>query len=190
MKLAPEALLAVPVDAYDRIAMGEGRVLACMVMVGERTWSPLERRVRRLAVLVPVFAVAAAVFGMLPDGIDVYRYSWNRGYTFSHTARAGGWSLVVWAVLQVLASKSLRRMTTRKSARRWFAFSLVVYTGTVIAWFIENCAFETGVVRWPAHMTAACAGSACVLVFIVLPLVWLASDHVRPSDAPTARVVT
>lgn len=160
-------------------------------MAAEQTASsPLERRLQRLAVLIPAFAIAAAIFGMLPNGVAVYCHSWKHDTdTFDHLTHAGGWTLVVWALLQVLAARPLRTMNSRRKAVQWFVVSLLVYASAAIVWFVENVTFETQVMRWPAELTAACAGSACVLVFIVLPAVLLASGAERPSDAPSARVV-
>jgi len=152
--------------------------------------SSLERRLRRLAVIVPLFAIAAAAFGMLPDGVDVYHYSYKHGTsTFDHTTRAGGWAVVAWAVLQAIACKWVHGAPSRFAGVMWLVCSLLIYVVCAIAWFFEMFTLAPETMEWPAHATAVCAGAAAVLVFVGLPIILLASARARSSDAPRARVV-
>ncbi|HTR51133.1 MAG TPA: hypothetical protein VMJ10_10540 [Kofleriaceae bacterium] len=151
-------------------------------------WSPLERRVRRIARLVQVFALAAAVFGMLPGGVDVFHHSFKHDTdTFSHTMRAGGWSVVGWAITQVLAGTWVRDAPSAKAGIRWLAASIVIYVISVLCWLFETFTLSPVQLEWPAHATAACASAATLLVFVALPVVLLTADR---STVPRARVVS
>jgi hypothetical protein len=147
----------------------------------------LEQRLRRLATIVVVLAVAAAVFGMLPNGLEVRHLSFKREtITYDGTIRAGGWSLVGWALFQVLLARTLRREPTRSAARLWIGISIAVDIAAAIAWLIENFTLADETLRWPAHLTGVCVGSVCVLVFVGLPIVLLTTRKAQPAVVPTA----
>ena len=152
--------------------------------------TPLQRRLRRLAVLVPALAVAAAVFGMLPDGVDVFHHSWKHDTdTYVGTTHAGGWALVGWAIVVLVAARFVHRDPTRVAGVRWIVVTVIIDVLACVAWAIENFTLEPETARWPGHVTAVCTGASSLLVFVVVPVVLIASKRTAPSDAVTARVV-
>jgi hypothetical protein len=147
--------------------------------------SPLAQRVRRIAVVVAVLAIAAAAFGMWPDSVEVHYHI--SGAT--ELMRAGGWSVVVWAVVQGLVAKLVYSDPTRRAAAAWIAGSVVIDLAGLIAWLVENFRVDARVSYGPAQLTGACASATAILVFAVLPILLVASDRTEPPDAPRARVV-
>ena len=150
--------------------------------------SPLAQRIRRLAVVVAVLAIAAAVFGMLPGTIVVHYHTHDERYA-SEAMHAGGWSLVIWAAFQAAVAKVVHRDATRSAAGVWIAGSVVIDIAGLIAWLIENFRVGASAMSWAAQLTGACVSATAILVFVVLPIVMLVSDRTEPSDAPSARVV-
>ncbi len=154
-----------------------------------REWSPIERRLRRLAVLIPLFALSAAGFGMVPDGLELWSHSFKHSEdNWDGTMRAGGWALVAWGLLIVWASWSVRRRPSRARGVEWIAQLVAIYVVGGIAWLVENFRLERQVPRWPGHVTAFATGTATVLALVVLPIVLFASRGERPPDIPSARV--
>jgi hypothetical protein len=151
--------------------------------------SNLERRLRRLAVLVPMLAVAGAVFGFLPRGVVLVEHSFKSDAVIgTHMTHAGGYSVATWAVLHCFTAATVRAAPTRNSGWGWFAASLLFAFGGGIAWFVESFTLSSVVPLWPAHVTMVCVGSALVLVTFVLPVILVVSKSEAP--APEARVVT
>jgi hypothetical protein len=147
--------------------------------------SPLAQRVRRIAVVVAVLAIAAAAFGMWPDAIEVHYHHADE----IELMRAGGWSLVVWAVVQSLVAKLVYSDPTRRAAAAWIAGSVAIDIAGLTGWLVENFRIGARVSYWPAQLTGACASATAILVFAVLPILLVASDRTEPPDAPRARVV-
>jgi hypothetical protein len=153
--------------------------------------SNLERRLRRLALLVPMFAAIGAVFGMIPRGLGIEVHSWGNKVPFmsDRTMNAGGWSLVAWAAVQLLIAASVRANPTRKVGWWWFGGSIVLCAGGGVAWYAEHFVmWDRHVPNWPGHVTALCGGAAVVLVLVALPSVLLVTERTPPAT-PTARVV-
>ncbi len=154
-----------------------------------RAWSPLERRLRRLALLIALLAIAAAVFGMFPDGVDLWKHSFKHDEEIADgTMRAGGWSLVAWAAAQVWAAWSTRTRPGRSQGVFWLAAMVAIDIAGGIAWLVENFRMDHEIARWPGHVTWVCVGTASVLALVVLPIVLLVSRGEPPSEVPTARV--
>ena len=149
-------------------------------------WTPAQRRVRTIATLACLLAPAAAVFGMWPGGVDLY--SWKDRHIGS--AHAGGWSLVIWALLQLWVATFVRSHPSRRHGGTLFIASLGFAVVCAIAWIIEQL-FTTGlasaVERWPAHLTAVAVGSCMLLELIVLPIVLVFSRE--PAPLPESHVV-
>jgi hypothetical protein len=137
--------------------------------------------------LVAILAVAAAVFGMFPNGIDLGVYS-SPSWMHVH---AGGWSLVVWALAQVLAARWVRARAQpdRSTGVGWLVAIIMIDVSCGAAWLLENFRLDPWVLKWPAHVTAACVGAASVLVFVALPIVLVVSDGSTPPALPKARAV-
>ncbi len=154
-----------------------------------RAWSPLERRLRRLALLIALLALAAAVLGMFPDGLELWKHSFKHDEdSWDGTMRAGGWSLVGWAVLQVWAAWSVRARPSRSRGIQWLAQLVAIDFAGGIAWLVENLRWDHQVARWPGEITGTCVGTASVLALVVLPIVLFASRGEPPSQLPSARV--
>lgn len=149
--------------------------------------SPLARRLRRLAVVVAALAAAAAVFGLVPDGMDLYEH---RTKLLEATTCAGGWPVVVWAFLQVVSTRPVYGEPTRALALVWIVWSLLLDLGGTFAWVVGKANLMHAEARWPGHMMGYCALATAVLVFVVVPIVLLVSSRQAPSDAPDARVVS
>jgi hypothetical protein len=151
-------------------------------------WTPLQRRLRRLAVLTSVFALAAAAFGVLPNGLEVTRSSAQPpGQVLTHGS-AGGWTLALWAVVQVLLARRVWLRPGQRQGMRWVAQALALDFFGGFLWFVENITFDHWTARWPANLTAASVGSATVLVFAAIPVVLFADDDPTPG-VPPARIV-
>ena len=156
------------------------------------TASPLERRVRRLIGLVMLLAVLAAVFGILPNGADLLDHSFKHDTDTwtGRTTSAGGWSLAGWAVVLLFAGSWAREQPSRGSGIAWIIASVVIDIAAGVAWVMEHFTLDTWRLRWPGHLTAACAGSTLVLVFVALPIVLVTSSQKPPAPVPSARVVS
>lgn len=153
-------------------------------------WSPLARRLRRLAEVVAVLAVAAAVFGLVPNGMDVYSHGLDRhSQMWVGSMHAGGWAVAAWAILQVVSAKPVHGEPTRSLAVVWIVWSFFLDAGGVIAWVFGEANLMHTVPRWPGHIMGYCALATAVLVFAVVPIVLLVSSRDVPSDSASARVV-
>jgi hypothetical protein len=151
-------------------------------------WTPLQRRLRRLALLSSAFAVADAAFGMLPNGLEVTHSSVNPpGQVLAHGS-TGGWTLAMWALVQVWLACRLWLRPGQRQGMRWVAQALAVDFFGGFLWFIENVTFDHWTARWPADITAGWVGSATVLVFAAIPVVLFADDDPTP-EVPPARIV-
>ena len=141
----------------------------------------LERGLRRLALLVPLFAIAAAVMGFVPRGIAL-------GHSGT-TTFAGGYSVAGWALFQAFAAASVRATPTVRRGWTWFAGSVIFGGGGAVAWFVEHFTLSSESALWPAHVVMVCTGTAAALTTFALPAVLLFSER-EPPPAPEARVVS
>jgi hypothetical protein len=165
--------------------------------VNDELPSPLERRLRRLAVVVPALAVVATVSGCVPDTMAKWSVPWGlngREYVPDHVelTYAGGVSLAVWTALHGLLARMVHHHPTRGLAIWWFVTAVIMTPVAFVMWSITEhdiFLFADFAPRGLGHVTFACAGAAVVLVVVVLPIVALASSRTKVSDAPTARVV-
>jgi hypothetical protein len=151
--------------------------------------TPLARRLRRLAQLVPAFAFAAAVFGVVPHGFDIVHVSFkNDSVTQVGTSIAGGYSVAAWAIVQGFATSTVRADPKRSTGWKWFAASVLLAISAFIGWMYERFSlFTDQVPRWPGHAMIVCVGCAVVLTTITLPFVLITSAS-EPPEVPPARV--
>jgi hypothetical protein len=142
-------------------------------------------RTRRIADITCLLAISAAVFGMHPAGILVGTEGWREGADVVTQPRAaGGWSLVFWAVLQVITARLHRDATTRGAIAAWIASSLAIDIFGGMFWVAESFTLSWQTPQWPAHITASCVGAVIVLVVVVLPVVRIASRTVATTLPP------
>jgi hypothetical protein len=145
----------------------------------------LQRHLRRLAELASGFAIAAAAFGMLPDGLEVTRFPAQP----PSQSPAGGWTLAVWALAQVWLARRLWLNPGQRQGTRWVAKSLAIDFIAGVLWLVENVPlFDHLTARWPADLTAGWVGCVAVLVFAAIPVILFADDDPTP-EVPPARVV-
>jgi hypothetical protein len=135
-----------------------------------------------------MFAVAAAAFGMLPDGLEVTRTSVNPpGQVLKHGS-AGGWTLALWAMVQVVLALRVWRSPGQRIGMRWVAQALAIDFIGGFVWFVENITFDHWTARWPAEMTLAWVGSSTVLVCAAILVLLFANDDPTP-EVPPARTI-
>jgi hypothetical protein len=126
--------------------------------------SPLEQRVRRLAVLATTSAALAAVLG-------------------------DSWALVGWAGMLAMSGALVYAWPNGVSGALWLITSIGVCFVGAIAWVQENVPRnDRDMLPLPGSATIMFLGVTTVLVFVALPLVLLFSSRARPSDSPRARV--
>lgn len=147
--------------------------------------TPLETRLRRLAILVPALAIVAAVIGFLPGGIALSGRTFER----DHTTFAGGYSVAAWALFHAFAAASVRAAPNPRRGWTWFFLALFAMFGGGLAWFVEHFTLSSEAPLWPANVVIACVGTALALSTFALPAVLLFSER-EPPLAPEARVVT
>jgi hypothetical protein len=149
---------------------------------------PLERRLRRLALLVPAFAIAGAAFGFVPHGFDIVERSFKNDHIIAQTTSiAGGYSLAVWAALHGFVAATVRAAPKRSTGWKWFVASVLLAICGGVGWLVERFTLADQLPRWPAHAMIACVGCAVVLTTIALPVVLIASANDRP-EVPPARI--
>jgi hypothetical protein len=145
--------------------------------------SQLEQRVRRIAVVVPVLAVAATIFGALPGGLE----HWTDGYIPApvvHATFAGGWSLVAWTLSHAFIAYLVYDKPTQRHALGWFAVSIVTVPVAWIAWSVEHSLLlENYRLAWAGNVTATLVGAAQLLLLVGLPIVAATSERGRPIAA-------
>jgi hypothetical protein len=155
--------------------------------------TPFERRVQRLAVIVSVLAIIAAVLGMIPGGMASITPIGDATGELSLTAPivAGGWTLVAFAVIHGLIARHVYRHPTRANTWRWFGAALVSVPVGVMVWARVEHSFAEQSIDWrqAGEAMGAFMGAVFVLLLLVLPIVALYSDHVRREVAPSARIV-
>jgi hypothetical protein len=158
--------------------------------------SPLELRLRRIAVIVPVLAVVATIVGALPGGLVdspcccVGAPPGCIGETLElPTTVAGGWTLAAWTLLTIVIAWAVYRHPTRRRALLWVGSAPVSLAVGLKLWSFEHDVRHTsfGSSALGDAMTA-CIGAIVVLLLLALPLIAVLSDR-SPPRAASARVL-
>lgn len=146
---------------------------------------------RRLAVLVSLLAIVAAVLGMLPNGIelrpsDVSRYNHFAGP--ASTIHAGGWAVVIWAVGIARLARQLWRWPGRHNGVILLLSAFILTFLCACGWRLEDNTLDRQVLLWPAEQMIAVLALTGALLFIAIPIALFVRGAKRPS-LPNARVV-
>ena len=170
----------------------------------------LGRRLRWVSAIALGAAAVACVTGFVPDGLASWSDSWFRGSGGGapvhhsdmitpfdvlasagdpgpptvHTSIAGGWTLVVWTLVQVAIGLWVLRRPTRRRAMWWWVSAVVTTPIALLMWSLveRDLLFQSTELRGVGHVTFACADLAAAMLVLVLPIVVLAT-RVRTSSA-------
>ena len=137
---------------------------------------PVARRMKRIATLVAVLAVATAVLGgftgerVFVDCRDIAGCPDTTIPLREHTA--GGIGMMLVSACGLLGAIALVRSPSRLVSTCWSVATLLAAVAGFAIWFNEHFELFMRVeVMWPEQTMAMLAGAMLVLVLLVLPIV-------------------